>query len=97
MAEREGFRGAEVQPLFPGKVERVLDERNPLVNVTDATFDGLYKYSANAITAKCGTVTLQLFSEREPDHAKEKDLDQKTINAVVSDFAPYISLHERSH
>ena len=48
--------GAEVQPLFPGKVERVLDERNSLVNVTDATFDGLYKYSANAITAKCGTV-----------------------------------------
>jgi putative serine protease PepD len=83
----------EVQPLFPGKIERVLDERNSFVNVTDATFDGLYKYPANAITPQCGTVTLQLFSEKDPDHGKEKVLEQKTVNAVISDFVPYLALH----
>jgi len=88
--------GKEVQPLFPGKVERVLDERDSSVNVTDATFDGLYKYPADAITTQCGTVTLQLFSEKDPDHAKEKVLDQKTIDAVVTDFTPYLALHGKN-
>jgi S1-C subfamily serine protease len=49
----------EVRPLFPGKVQRVIDERNAFVNITDATFDGLYKYPADAVSSKCGTVTLQ--------------------------------------
>jgi len=83
----------EVQPLFPGKIQRVVDERNAFVNVTDATFDGLYKYSANAITASCGTVTLQLFSEKDPAQPKVKVLDQKTVGAVITDFTPYLSQH----
>jgi hypothetical protein len=83
----------EVKPLFPGKIERVADEHDAAINITDATFDGLYKYSANAITAKCGTVTLQLFSERDPGQPKVKLLDQKTIKAVVADFGPYLALH----
>jgi S1-C subfamily serine protease len=83
----------EIRPLFPGKVERVIDERNAFVNITDATFDGLYKYPADAVTAKCGTVTLQLFSEKDPTQPKVKVLDQKTINAVAADFAPYLAQH----
>lgn len=81
----------EVKPLFPGKIERVVDVRNAYVNVTDATFDGLYKYPADAITANCGTVTLQLFSEKDPNQPKIKVLDQKTISAVTADFAPYLA------
>ncbi|MBI1739724.1 MAG: trypsin-like peptidase domain-containing protein [Candidatus Koribacter versatilis] len=83
----------EVRPLFPGKIQRVIDEQDAFVNITDATFDGFYKYSADAISEKCGTVTLQLFSEREPNQPKVKELDQKTINAVSADFAPYLAQH----
>ncbi len=83
----------EIKPLFPGKVERVIDVRNAFVNVTDAMFDGLYKYPADAITSNCGKVTLQLFSEKDPSQPKVKELDQKTINAVVADFAPYLAQH----
>lgn len=83
----------EIKPLFPGKVQRVIDERNAFVNITDATFDGLYKYSADAVNAKCGTVTLQLFSEKDPGKPKVKELDHKTIDAIAADFAPYLQQH----
>jgi S1-C subfamily serine protease len=85
--------GQEVKPLFPGKIERVADEHDAAVNITDATFAGLYKYPADAVTEKCGTVTLQLFSEKDPSQPKVKVLDQKTIDAIAADFAPYLALH----
>lgn len=79
----------EVLPLMPGKAERVLDVSNSAVRVTDATFDGLYKYPSSAIRPDCGKVTLQLFSEKEPDKPKIKELDSKTVNVVFNDFEPY--------
>jgi S1-C subfamily serine protease len=79
----------EVQPLMPGKAERVLDVNNVAVRVTDATFDGFYVYPFDAIHPECGTVTLQLFSEKNPNESKTKQLDTKTITAVFNDFEPY--------
>lgn len=79
----------EVQPLWPGKLERVLTVNNMAIQVTDATFDGLYKYPSDAIKPDCGKIRLELFSEKEPDKAKVKELEPKTINAVFGDFAPY--------
>lgn len=79
----------EIQPLMPGKAERVLDVNNAAVRVTDATFDGLYIYPFDAIHPECGTVTLQLFSEKEPNSPKTKQLETKTITAVFNDFEPY--------
>jgi S1-C subfamily serine protease len=79
----------EIQPLMPGKAERVLDVNNTAVRVTDATFDGLYIYPFDAIHPECGTVTLQLFSEKEPNSPKVKQFEAKTITAVFNDFAPY--------
>jgi S1-C subfamily serine protease len=83
----------EVTPLFPGKVQRVADEHDAAVNITDATFDGLYKYPADAVTEKCGTVTIQLYSESNPNQPKVKVLDKKTIDVVAADFGPYLALH----
>ncbi len=79
----------EVQPLMPGKAQRVLDVNNAAVRVTDATFDGLYVYPYDAIHPECGTVTLQLFSEKDPNEPKTKQLETKTITAVFNDFEPY--------
>jgi len=79
----------EVQPLMPGKAERVLDVNNTAVRVTDATFDGFYVYPFDAIHPECGTVTLQLFSEKNPNEPKMKQLETKTVMAVFNDFEPY--------
>jgi S1-C subfamily serine protease len=79
----------EVQPIMPGKAERVLSLNNEAVRVTDATFDGLYEYPYDAIRPECGKVTLKIFSEKNPNEPKVKELETKTIDAVVRDFAPY--------
>ena len=79
----------EVQPLMPGKAERVLDVNNSAIRVTDVTFDGLYEYPANSIRPDCGKVRLELFSEKEPDKPKVKELEGKTVTTVFQDFEPY--------
>ena len=86
--------GNEVEPPFPGKAGKIAYERNPVVNVADETFDGLYKYSADAITAKCRKVKLEVFSEKDPDRAETLVLKTKDIGSIVSDFAPYMALHD---
>jgi len=89
---------SEVVPLWPGKAQIVLDVQNSAVNVTDAAYAGFYEYPADAINPGCGQVRLELYSEKEPDQPKVKVLDAKTINAVVSDFAPYFDwLKSRVH
>ena len=79
----------EVQPIFPGKAQRVLNINNAAVRITDATFDGFYEYPYDAIRPDCGRVSLQIFSEKNPQEAKVKELDSRTINTVAADFEPY--------
>ena len=50
---------------------------------------GVYSYPYDAISPSCGKVTLQLFSEKEPDAAVSKILDAKTIGRVAADFEPF--------
>jgi S1-C subfamily serine protease len=79
----------EVKPLMPGKVQRVLNVNNGVLRVTDATFDGFYEYPFDAIHPECGTMTLELFSEKNPNEPKTKQLEAKTVMAVFNDFEPY--------
>ena len=79
----------EVQPLMPGKAQRVLDVSNTAIRITDVTFDGFYEYSADSIRPDCGKLKLELFSEKEPDKPKVKDLEGKTVSTVFNDFQPY--------
>jgi hypothetical protein len=86
----------EVKPLMPGKTQRVLDRNDASVSITDATFDGLYFYPFDAIHPECGTVTLQIFSEKDPNQPKVKQLETKTITAVFDDFEPYRKQREHA-
>lgn len=79
----------EIQPIQPGKIADVVNVNNSAVKVTDATYQGFYSYPYDAISPSCGKVTLQLFSEKEPDAAVSKILDAKTIGRVAADFEPF--------
>jgi len=79
----------EIQPIQPGKIANVLNVHNPFVKVTDATYEGLYTYPYEAISSDCQKVTLQIFSEKEPDKPETKILDPKTVAQVVTDFEPF--------
>jgi S1-C subfamily serine protease len=80
----------EVEPIQPGKIAHVLNESNYFVSVKDATFEGLYSYPADAINMSCGTVTVEIYSEKDPKKAETKKLDIKAIARVAEDFAPYL-------
>jgi hypothetical protein len=81
--------GNEIQPIHPGKEARVHAENNRFVNLTDATYAGIYSYPADAISPSCQTVMLEIYSEKNPDKATKKIMDKKTIAQVWSDFEPY--------
>lgn len=81
--------GKEVEPIHPGKAATVVNAHNAFVNVTDATYVGIYSYPAEAIQPSCGEVALELYSEKEPEKANRKVLDSKTVEQIWSDFQPY--------
>ena len=86
----------EIEPIQPGKAATVRNDHNAFVNVTDATYVGVYSYPPDAISSSCGKVTLQIYSEKDPDKSESKDLDQKSIDRVWNDFRPYLAAHGNS-
>lgn len=79
----------EIPPIEPGKIAHVIDVKNGFVNATDATYEGFYSYPADAINPSCGSVSLELLSEKNPNSATVKNLSEKTVARVWSDFEPY--------
>lgn len=79
----------EIEPIQPGKVAQVVDVHNYFVNATDASYEGLYTYPSDAISPSCGTVSLELYSEKNPESAKVRVLDKKVVERVWTDFEPY--------
>ncbi|MCV4677463.1 hypothetical protein OFC08_31765, partial [Escherichia coli] len=62
----------EVEPIHPAKIAHILSESNYFVSIKDATFEGMYSYPPDAISPSCGKVTLELYSEKEPNKANRK-------------------------
>lgn len=87
--------GKEVEPIHPGKAATVENAHNAFVNVTDATYVGIYSYPADAIQPSCGEVALELYSEKEPDKPNRKVLDGKTVDRIWSDFQPYFAQKQK--
>jgi S1-C subfamily serine protease len=79
----------EIEPIEPGKIAHVVDVKSRFANATDATYEGFYMYPADAISPSCGSVSLQLLSEKNPNTATVKNLSDKTVARVWSDFEPY--------
>jgi len=80
----------EVEPIHPGKIFFLTNESNYFVRSHDATYAGFYSYPADAVNETCGTVRVELFSEKHPDKAETKTLDKKTVARLVADFQPYL-------
>lgn len=79
----------EVEPIQPGKVAKVVDLHNYFVNATDASYEGLYTYSPDAISPSCGAVSIEIYSEKNPDSAKIRVLDKKLVERIWADFDAY--------
>ncbi|HWZ99147.1 MAG TPA: trypsin-like peptidase domain-containing protein [Candidatus Dormibacteraeota bacterium] len=79
--------GKEMEPIEPGRGEyELLDFRGRTV---DTTFQGRYSYLPDAISPSCGTVVLEIYSEKEPDTPLIKAVEQATIDRIWADLEPY--------
>ena len=76
---------AEVTPIHPFRLEQRVSE-------TDAIYEGLYVFDPAAIGPHCGSVTLVLYSEKEPEKGETRIVDPKVIQQIWQDFAPYRAL-----
>jgi hypothetical protein len=79
----------EVEPIQPGKISHVLDVHNYFVNATDASYEGFYTYPPDSVSPSCGPVVLEMYSEKSPENATRKVLDEKSVAKIWQDFEPY--------
>jgi hypothetical protein len=86
----------EVEPIHPGKAATIANAHNAFVNVTDATYVGIYSYPADAIQPACGSVVVELYSEKDPDKPISKTLDPKAVDRIWADFQPYLNQKSRA-
>jgi hypothetical protein len=70
---------AEVTPIHPFKLELRVSE-------TDAVHEGLYVFDPAALGPGCNTVTLVLYSEKEPAKADTRVIDPKILQQIWRDF-----------
>jgi S1-C subfamily serine protease len=79
--------GKEIAPIDPGRSEfDLLDAGNRTI---DTTFQGLYSYLPDAISPACGSVVLEVYSEKEPTTAISKTIDPATLQRIWADLEPY--------
>ena len=70
---------AEVTPIHPFKLELRVSE-------TDVFYEGLYAFDPAAFGPDCGTVTLVLYTEKEPGKADSRVVDPRTVEQIRRDF-----------
>ena len=69
----------EVTPIHPFKLELRVSE-------TDTIYEGLYAFDPAALGPGCSTVTLVLYSEKEPAKADTRVIDPKILQQIWRDF-----------
>jgi hypothetical protein len=75
-----------VAAIQSGKIAHVMDLHNYFVSATDATYEGFYTYPPDSISPSCGQVVLEMFSEKTPESAATKVLDEKTVQQGLGRF-----------
>jgi S1-C subfamily serine protease len=86
----------EIEPIQPGKVAYSYNVSNRIVQVTDASYAGIYTYSADAISPSCKTMALEIESAEKPDKPKRIELNRKLVQQVWDEFAPYRNRPDRA-
>ena len=74
--------GVEVAPIHPFVLEHSVSEKNVIR-------EGLYVFDPDAFGPQCGTVTLSLYSEAQPQRADTLTPTRAVIDQIWNDFAPY--------
>jgi hypothetical protein len=79
--------GKEVPPIDPGRSHYEL--RDPDDHVKGTTTEGFYSYQPDAISPKCGSVKLEIFSENAPRTPITRSVNSVTVERIWADMEPY--------
>jgi hypothetical protein len=74
--------GADVTPIHPFVLEHRVDEKRVIR-------EGLYVFDPDAFGPQCGTMTLSLYSEAQPERADTLTPTRTVLDQIWNDFAPY--------
>jgi S1-C subfamily serine protease len=74
--------GVEVTPIHPFVLEHRVSEKTVIR-------EGLYVFDPDAFGPHCGTVTLSLYSEAQPERPDALTPTRTVIDQIWTDFAPY--------
>jgi len=83
--------GKEVAPVDP--VRRPFELVDPRGRTMDTTYQGNYVYLPDAISPACGSVAVEIFSEKDPKTAITHAVEAETIERVWADLEPYRKAH----
>ncbi|BCS35538.1 hypothetical protein TBR22_A47710 [Luteitalea sp. TBR-22] len=72
----------ELVPVHPFVVERRTSE-------TEAIREGMYVFTPDAIGPHCGSVTIEVWSEKAPDKREVVTLDAPRLTQIWNDMAPF--------
>jgi len=75
----------EITPIHPFLIER-------RISATDAIHEGLYVFDPGAFAPDCGTVRLELFSDKTPPVADVATVNGELLGRLWQDFAPVRAL-----
>ena len=73
---------AEVTPIHPFRIEQGVDE-------STAVYEGLYVFDPASLGPHCGSVTLTLFSDKDPAQGDLRVVDPKILQQIWQDFVPW--------
>ena len=73
---------AEVTPIHPFKLEHQVSE-------TQTVYEGLYAFDPGALSPRCASVKLVLYSEKEPEKGDTRVVDPRVLEQIANDFALY--------
>ncbi len=81
----------EVTPIDPGR--REFELRDFRDRAIDTTFQGWYIYPPDAVSPSCGTMSLEIYSEKSPNTPLVQPVDAGTVARVWADLEPYRKAH----
>jgi hypothetical protein len=85
--------GKEIPPVHPGRFKFLL--YNMKREVVDTTYGGFYTYPYDSIPAGCNAVSLEIYSEKNPQEPLVHPVDPGILVHVRADFEPYRRLHAK--
>jgi S1-C subfamily serine protease len=72
----------EVDPFWPSR-------KTQKIAGLGTTFHGWYWYTADAVSPKCNSVSIEFYTLEDPDKPQVKLLDPSVVTRIWQDFEPY--------